>query len=207
VASVEPTENTGGEGFRQSIPGMASMYVLFTVLPLSAAFIRERKQWTLQRLVTLPISRAQILGGKLLSRFFLGMIQFGVLFGFGLLIGARFGYEVLGLLLLMVAFALCVTALALALTTLLKNEGQAVGISLFMSLTLAPLGGAWWPLDIVPEWMRTIGHVSPIAWVMDGFRSLIFFNGNLSTIIIPILVLLAMTVLFFVFGVVRFRFD
>jgi ABC-2 type transport system permease protein len=206
-ASLEPTENTGGEGFRQSVPGIASMYVLFTVLPASAAFIRERKQWTLQRLVTMPISRAQILGGKLLSRFLLGMIQFAVLFAFGLLIGARFGNDVLGLLLLMIAFTFCVTALALALTTLLKNESQAVGISLFLSLTLAPLGGAWWPLDIVPEWMRVIGHISPIAWVMDGFRSLIFFDGNLGTVIVPVLVLLAMTVVFFVFGVVRFRFD
>lgn len=206
-ASLEPTEGTDGEGFRQSIPGMASMYVLFTVLPVAAAFIRERKQWTLQRLVTMPITRAQILGGKLLSRFVLGMIQFGVLFSFGLLIGARFGNDVLGLILLMMAFVLCVTALALAVTTLLNNEAQAQGIALFMSLTLAPLGGAWWPLDIVPEWMRTIGHISPIAWVMDGFRSLIFFNGNLGTIIVPVLVLLAMTVVFFVFGVVRFKFD
>ena len=99
------------------------------------------------------------------------------------------------------------TALALALTTLLKNENQAAGITLFLALTLAPLGGAWWPLDIVPNWMRGIGHLSPVAWVMDGFRSLIFFDGNLGAVIVPILVLLAMTAGFFAFGVARFKFD
>jgi ABC-2 type transport system permease protein len=107
----------------------------------------------------------------------------------------------------MIAFTLCVTALALAVTTLLTNPAQAEGITLFMSLTLAPLGGAWWPLDIVPEWMRIIGHISPVAWVMDGFHSLIFFGGNVSTIVMPVLVLLAMGAAFFVFGVVRFKFD
>lgn len=207
LASVELDENSGGAGFRQSIPGMASMYVLFTVLPVASAFIRERKQWTLQRLVTMPISRAQILGGKLLSRFTLGMIQYGVLFGFGLLLGVRYGNDVVGLIVLMSAFTLCATALALAVTTLLKNPAQAEGVTLFMTLTLAPLGGSWWPLDIVPEWMRIIGHISPVAWVMDGFHSLIFFGGNLSTIVVPVLVLLAMAAAFFTFGVVRFKFE
>lgn len=208
LASVEPqAEGTGNAGFQQSIPGIGSMYVLFTVLPLAAMMIRERKQWTLQRLVTMPLSRGQILGGKLLARFVMGMIQYGVMFGFGLALGIRYGNDPFALILLMVVFTLCVTSLALAVTTLLKTEPQADGITLFMSLTLAPLGGAWWPLDIVPEWMRVIGHISPIAWVMDGFHSLIFFNGNLGTIIVPILVLLGMGAAFFAFGVARFRFE
>jgi ABC-2 type transport system permease protein len=207
AAAQEETRSSMNRGFQQSIPGIGSMYVLFTVLPAAAALIRERKTWTLQRLAVLPISRAQILGGKMLSRFLLGMIQYAVMFGFGLVIGVRFGDEPVALILLMIAFSVCVTAMALALTTLLRNEGQAVGITLLLSLTLAPLGGAWWTLDIVPEWMRTIGHISPIAWVMDGFHSLIFFDGSLSTVIVPILALLALAVVFFVYGVMRFKFD
>lgn len=201
----EESDSTGG--FKQSIPGMASMYVMFNVLPAAAAFIRERKEWTLQRLVTMPVSRSQILAGKLLARFVIGMIQYGVLFGFGLLIGVRFGSDLPAILLLMISFTLCVTALALALTTILKNESQASGITLFISLTLAPLGGAWWSLDIVPALMRTIGHISPIAWVMDGFQSLFFFNGGLGNVLLPAGVLLAMAAAFFAFGVARFRFD
>jgi ABC-2 type transport system permease protein len=207
-ATLDPSTQTGGgEGFSQSIPGIGSMYVMFTVLPLATAIIIERRQWTLQRLVTMPVSRAQILGGKLLSRFVMGMIQFGILFGFGLILGVRYGNDPVALLLLMVAFTLCVTALALVLTTLLQNRAQAEGITLFLSITLAPLGGAWWPLEIVPEWMRIVGHISPIAWVMDGFRSLTFYGGNLGTVAVPILVLLAMAAVLFTFGVVRFKFD
>lgn len=203
----EEAQNSGGTGFQQSIPGMGSMYVLFTVLPATAAFIRERKLWTIQRLVTTPVSRAQILGGKLLARFVMGMIQFAVLFGFGLIVGARFGSDPVAVVALLIAFTLCSTALALALTTLLKTESQAEGIVLFASLTLASTGGAWWPLEIVPEWMRVIGHISPIAWMMDGFHSLTFFGGNLGTVLVPIAVLLAMTAGLFAFGVARFRFN
>jgi ABC-2 type transport system permease protein len=197
----------GGEGFAQSIPGMASMYVLFVVLPAANALIIERKRWTLQRMATLPITRAQILGGKLLARFVMGMIQYAVLFSFGaLVLGVRFGDQPLAMLPLMVAYVACVTALSLALTTVLRTDMQAQGIVLFISLTLAPLGGAWWPLEIVPAWMRTIGHISPVAWAMDGYRAVIFYGGGLAEVLIPLAVLVAAGAALFAFGVMRFRF-
>jgi ABC-2 family transporter len=194
-------------GFGQSVPGMASMYVMFTVLPLMVTFIQERKTWTLQRLVVMPVSRAQILGGKILARFTLGMIQYAVIFGFGLLLGVRYGHDPVAMLALMISFTLCITALTMALTTLMRREEQARGISLFLTLTLAPLGGAWWPLEIVPDFMQKLGHISPVAWVMDGYHSLMFFDGNLSTVLLPIGVLLLATAVCFVFGVVRFKYE
>ncbi|MBL8130307.1 MAG: ABC transporter permease [Anaerolineae bacterium] len=208
-AALDPaTTQTSGGGFAQSIPGIASMYVMFTVLPAASAFILERKNWTLQRLATLPISRAQILGGKLLARFVMGMIQYAVLFGFGALaLGVTFGSQPLTMLPVMIAYTACVTALALALTTFITTDMQAQGITLFMSLTLAPLGGAWWPLEIVPEWMRVIGHVSPIAWAMDAYREIIFYGGGIGDVIVPIAVLLAATAALFAIGVARFRFS
>lgn len=200
--------NSGAGGFSQSIPGMAAMYVLFAVLPATSAFILERKNWTLQRLASMPVSRTQILAGKLLARFVLGMIQYAILFGFGaLVLGVNFGSDPLALIVVMVAYTLCITALALALTTFITSDQQAQGIVLFLSLVLAPLGGAWWSLEIVPAWMRIVGHVSPIAWVMDGHREIIFFGGGLGDVLLPIAVLLAMTAGLFAVGVARFRFT
>jgi ABC-2 type transport system permease protein len=204
---AQTTTQDSTSGFSQSMPGIGTMYAMFIIFPAAAAIITERKTWTLQRMAVMPLSRAQILGGKLLARFATGMFEYALMFGFGFLLGVRYGSDPLAILLLMIIFVLAVTSLTLALTTLLHNEGQVRGIALFLSLTLAPLGGAWWPLDIVPEFMRTIGHLSPVAWVMDGFRSVIFFGGNLGTVIVPLLVLLGMTVVFFAYGVTRFKFT
>jgi ABC-2 type transport system permease protein len=194
-----------GGGFAQSVPGMATMYVMFAVFPLASAFILERKQWTLQRLVTMPVSRAQILGGKLLARFILGMIQYGIMFAFGAVLGVRYGGDVVALVLLMMLFVLCIAALTLALTTLLKSDAQAQGVTLFLSLVLAPLGGAWWSLEIVPAFMQVIARVTPVAWVMEGYRALIFEGGTLITVLPSLGVLAGMTALFFAFGVARFK--
>ncbi|MCA9907685.1 MAG: ABC transporter permease, partial [Anaerolineae bacterium] len=181
TAQAEPTANDGG--FNQSVPGIATMYVMFAIFPAAVALMTERKQGTLQRLVTLPLTRAQILGGKMLARFILGMIQYAIVFVFGYFLGVRYGNDPVALGLTMVLFALCITALTLALSTLLKNENQAGAITLLLTLTLAPLGGAWWPLEIVPDWMRTIGHISPVAWAMDSYSSLIFHGGGLADVL------------------------
>lgn len=206
-ATTPQSESVNIGGFGQSVPGMSSMYVMFAVLPMMAAYFNERKNWTMQRLMMMPLSRAQILGGRLLARFTIGMIEYGIIFTFGFLLGVRYGSDPLALVLVMIAFTLCITALALVLTTIVNNEAQARGIALFLTLTLAPLGGSWWPLEIVPEWMRTLGHISPIAWAMDAYHSLMFFGGNLVTVLPQLGVLLVAAAVLFAIGIMRFKYD
>ncbi len=192
-------------GFGQSIPGMGTLYVIFTVLAGTSNLLRERQQWTLQRLAALPLTKAQILGGKILGYFTLGMIQYGVVFAVGLVIGLDFGNDRLAMVLVMAAFALCMTALALALATRVTSEGQANGLRNLIALTLAPLGGAWWPLEIVPDFMQRIGHLSPVAWAMDGFHELIFSQGTLVDVLPEVGILLAIALVLFGIGIRGFR--
>ncbi len=104
---------------------MGSMYVLFAVLPMSAAFLRDRRQWTIQRTLTMPVSRAQVLGGKLLGYFVIGLGQLTVIFTFGYLLGLRYGSDPLALIATMCAFILAASGLALMLTTFIKTERRA----------------------------------------------------------------------------------
>ncbi|MEZ4863808.1 MAG: ABC transporter permease [Caldilineaceae bacterium] len=207
TTSAEPAGSTLQQRFGQSVPGMGSMYVMFTVLGGMATLLRERQQWTLQRLAVLPITRAQILGGKILAYFSLGMLQYFVVFAVGLVVGIDFGRDPLALLLIMAAFVLCVTALAFALATRVQSEGQANGLQNLLGLTLAPLGGAWWPLEIVPRFMQQIGHLSPVAWAMDAFHALLFNQGTLDGVLPQMGVLVGAAALLFIIGVRGFRVE
>ncbi|MEO1288516.1 MAG: ABC transporter permease, partial [Chloroflexota bacterium] len=158
-------DNDGEQsGFNQSVPGMGTMFVLFTILGGMALFVRERQQWTLQRMVVMPVRRGQIIGGKIIAYFVLGMIQYAVVFGIGYAFGLDLLDNWLGLLLIAMAFSLAATALTFAIATFVRTEGQAGQLTTLLALGLAAIGGAWWPLDTVPEFMRVIGHISPIAW-------------------------------------------
>lgn len=207
------------QGFGQSVPGMATMFVTFFVLLSSVNIIRERKNWTIQRLVTMPLTRAQILSGKILMYFLLGMIQFSAMFGFGVLVTRllslvnpeittlRLGNDFLALVVIMVSFTLCMTAFGFAIGTFIRSEMQGAAMLNLLGLTLAPLGGAWWPLDIVPDVMKVVGHFSPIAWAMDGFRLLLYEQGTLGDVLLPVGVLLVLAVIFFAIAIARFKFE
>jgi len=203
----EAGDRASDNGFNQSAPGMGSLYVMFTVLGGMAVLLRERQQWTLQRLMALPLSRGQILGSKIVVYFVLGMIQYMIVFVVGWIAGMDFGDDLPALFAVMAAFVLCITALTFALAPWVKSDGQARGFVLLLSLSLAPLGGAWWPLEIVPDFMRTLGHLSPVAWAMDGFHDLIWYSGGLGDVLPEVGVLLAAAVVLFAVGIRGFRFE
>jgi ABC-type multidrug transport system permease subunit len=195
------------QGLGQSVPGMGTMFVLMTIFGGMAALIVERQQWTLQRLAVMPVSRRTLLAGKILARFCLGLLQFMVVFIVGALLRMNFGKDPLALLLMVIVYTLCVTALSFAIGPGLKNAAQASGLGLLLTLTLAPLGGAWWPMSLSPRFLQIIGHISPVAWAMDGFTALTYNGAHLVDILVPLAVLLGMTVLAFLIAIPRFRYQ
>lgn len=207
VETAQVEDSRSRPGFKQSVPGMGSMFVMFTVMSGAAALLLERKDWTLQRLFTMPVTKGQIIGGKMLGRFILGMIQFAIVFAIGLGFGTNFGNAPLGLVLVMAAFVACISALTLLLATLVRREEQASGLVTFMALTLAPLSGAWWPMEIMPTAMQQIAQISPITWAMRGFNEIIFFGGGVGDILLPVAVLLVMTVALYAVAVSRFKYE
>jgi len=194
-------------GFRLSTPSITVMFVMVSILGMTQALAEERMLGILQRLGMMPVSKAQLLGGKLLSVYVMGLFQFAILFAFGELLGVDFGRSPLAVALVAGSYVLAITALALALAALVRTPQQATGIATFAYMVLAPLGGAWWPLTFVPVWMQTLGHISPIAWCLGAFNALIFHQGTLPDVLESVGVLLLFAVVFFVFGVKKFDYQ
>lgn len=207
-SSDQSGESSGYNGFQQAMFGMGTMYVMFTVLAGVETLLRERVNWTMQRIIMMPVHPWQFVGGKMLSRFVMGIVQFGIAFAYGgLVLNVGFGDSPLGLILVVVAFTACTTAITLLMATLVSDEQQASMVTTFVVLTFAPLGGAWWPLEIVPDFMRVIGHVSPIAWAMDGFTTLAHRGGGVVDVLLPVGVLLGAAVIVSMIAIRRFRYD
>jgi ABC-2 type transport system permease protein len=186
---------------------MGTMFVMMTVFGGMSALIEERRQWTLQRLAVMPISRATLIGGKILARFALGVVQFLVIFLVGAALKMNFGVDPLAIVLMAATYTLAITALSFAIGSRLKNPAQANGVGLLLTLTLAPLGGAWWPMEIAPRFMQIAGHISPIAWAMEGFTALTYEGARLGDIWVPLTVLFAIALVGFLVAIPRFRYQ
>ncbi len=196
-------------GTAQSLPAIITLFMLLNTAIYGAVFLTQEKQdRVLQRIATFPLSRGSILAGKLLGRTLLALLQAAVLLLAGrFLLGAYLGNSLLGLLFLILCLALAVASLALFWGAILRRVEQAVAVVMIVSLFLGGIGGCWWPLEVVPAWMRTAGHISPAAWAMDGFHSLISFGAGGSAVVLPCLILLAYALVFALAGARLLRFS
>ena len=82
---------------------------------------------------------------------------------------------------LVLMFAVVATAVGLLVGTVARDTDQASAIGTPVAIALGMLGGCMWPLSLVPPVMRTIGHVAPQAWAMDGWTTLIFDTAGRPT--------------------------
>ena len=60
-------------------PGMALLFLMYTVSYGGRSILQERSQGTLPRLMISPTSNTQVLGGKVLGIFLMGVAQVGIL--------------------------------------------------------------------------------------------------------------------------------
>jgi ABC-2 type transport system permease protein len=88
---------------------------------------------------------------------------------------------------------------------LAKSEEQAVIFSLIPMFVFAGLGGAWVPLEVTGPTFQAIGHVSPVAWGMDGFENIVARGLGFNSVLLPAAALIGYATIFFFLAVGRFR--
>ncbi len=210
IAIVETTSSAvtdadeGVEALSHTAPGMMLQFAIAGLLTCATVIVNERKSRTLQRMLTTNTRRIQILLGHYLAIFLLIFIQFTILIAFGQFI-LKVNYLRVPDATFLVAFsaALCIAALGLLIGVLARSEEQAVTFSLIPMFVFSGLGGAWVPLELTGETFAAIGHISPVAWAMDGFKNIIIRGFGLESVLVPAAALAGYAALFFILAVWR----
>lgn len=185
-------------------PSMALMFLMFTVSYGGRSILVERNRGTLPRLLISPTSTAQILGGKVLGVYMIGVAQVGILvLASTLLFGLKWGNP-LGVVILILAAVLGATGWGMLLTALGRTPGQVSGLGSALMLTFGILGGNFVDPATMPEWLRWVGRITPNAWGLDGF-TVLAVGGGLAQVLPSVLALMGMGVLLFAISALLFR--
>lgn len=207
-AAAEEGEEISPNVYTQSSPGMIVQFVVFGLNTSAMVLVLERRSRTLQRLLTTPITRTQVIAGHVLAMFLVVFLQQALLVAFGqLAFGVDYMREPLAILLVMVTLALWVASLGLLIGAMSKSEDQVIMWALMAMFVFSALGGAWFPLDVTGKTFAAIGHLMPTAWAMDGFQNIVLRGLGLSSVLLPAGILLAYAVAFFALAVWRFKFE
>jgi ABC-2 type transport system permease protein len=188
------------------IPGYLTMFVFFGAALGAETIVRERQNHTLERLMASSVRREAILGGIFTGTSAKGLIQILLFWVVGLLaFNLELGNSPAAVIILSILMVIMSAAFAVMLATLVKTERSASSIAVLASLVLAPLGGCWWPLFILPRWMQALAKVTPHGWAVSGFNKVMLFGADFGDVVPEMLALVGFAVLFAVIAVWRFR--
>jgi len=188
------------------ISGYLVMFVFFAAAIGAEAIVRERQNHTLERLLTGSVRREAILGGIFTGTAAKGLIQILLFWVVGILVfNADLGLSPAAVIILSILMVIMSSAFALMLATLVKTQRSAGSIAVLTALVLAPLGGCWWPLFILPEWMQALAKITPHGWANTGFNKLMLYGADFGAVVPEMLVLVGFAVVFGLIAVWRFR--
>jgi ABC-type multidrug transport system permease subunit len=179
------TKTTGEDedGFdfaRLFFPSMLFMALLFMAQGLSEDIWRERSQGTLRRVIVTPQRVATFLAGKLLASATLMLVVIGL----GLIAGRWvFGIELHGLPIALV-WATIAGMMLLAMMVLVQLFASSeragnilTGAAIF---PLAMLGGSFFPFEVMPDWLASVGRYTPNGWALAKLNQV--FAGDLAVL-------------------------
>ena len=208
IAITLKTNQEGAEAVEFDIlaymaPGMALLFLMYTVSYGGRSILAERSQGTLPRLLVSPTSSAQVLGGKVLGIFLTGVAQVGILIlASSVFFGVKWG-DTLGLIVLILAAVFGATGWGLLITALARSQAQVGSLGSALMLIFGILGGSFINLDQMPSILRMISKITPNAWGLDGFTTLAL-GGTLPSLVEPITALLIMGAVLFGLAVILF---
>lgn len=172
-----------GKVFDTTASASLLLFIFITSLTSSVALIETRRLGVARRMLSTPTSAITIVVGETTGRYAIALLQGLIIMGgSSLLFGVTWG-DIPSAIALMLVFSLVGTGAGMLLGSLFSNDSQAGAVALLLGLGMAALGGSMVPLEIFPETMRDIAHITPHAWGNDAFSEIIVHNGGIGDIL------------------------
>jgi ABC-type multidrug transport system permease subunit len=193
----------GFNAFDLQVPGFAVTFLLIGMLMgVSLALINEHDWGTLKRLRSASAPLWTTLIGKLLARFVVGFVQMAVLFAAGYaLFGISLGRTPAALMIPAAAIAFAGAAFGLIVAGVGRTRDAILPVGAIVIMTMAAIGGCWWPIDLEPAWMQQLALALPTTWAMRAFNDLMIRNLAASSALFPAAVNFGFGIIYTVVGV------
>ncbi|MEO6324425.1 MAG: ABC transporter permease [Thermoanaerobaculia bacterium] len=199
---------------QHNVPAWTLFGLFFISQQIASSLLEEKKLGTFRRLQVAPISRPELLIGKLVPFFLVNLAQVVTMFAAGALLlpllGAprlAIGSHPFALMAITVAASLAASGLGLLIASLAKTTEQIGGLGSMLVVTMAALGGVMVPRMAMPQSMQTVGLLTPHAWALTAYQDVLVKGAGLVAVLPAVAVLLGFATAFFAVALVKFQWD
>jgi ABC-2 type transport system permease protein len=156
------------------VPGVLGLILMIMTTSLaSIGIVRERETGTMEQLIVTPIRPHQLILGKLLPFVIIGLIEAAFVISIAkwwFVVPVRGSVPLL--LALSLAFMLNTLGIGLFVSTISKNQQQAMLTSMFFILPQILLSGFVFPIENMPKFFQYLTHIVPIRYFFVIIRGI-----------------------------------
>ena len=186
---------------------IANNITLLAIMLTGAALIREREHGTIEHLLVMPLTPAEIMFAKVWAN------------GLAILVAASFSLYVIvqGLLAIpiigsiplflggTVLYLFSVTALGIFLATLARSMPQFGLLALLVFIVMIMLSGTHSPLESMPVLLQGIMQCVPSTHFINFTKAVLFRGAGMDVVWVDVLAIAIIGTVFFIAALLRFR--
>src|SRR5690625_1924796 len=176
--------------------GFTLFFVIYTIAFSVFQILLEKRSGVWDRMILSPVRKWEMYAGNFLYSFLVGYFQVFIIFCiFRYIVKVDFNGTFLQTLLILIPYVLAIVALSTFLIGIVKSTQQFNAITPIVAVSMAMIGGAYWPLEIVEsKVMLMLSKFVPIKYAMDALQGITIYGQTIGEVLYPIIILLLMSV-------------
>jgi ABC-2 type transport system permease protein len=187
------------------LPGVVAMTILFGGLFSGVSTVWDREFGFLKEVLVAPVSRLEIVLGKLLAGTLVTGAQALITLLFAPLVGVWLDpLQILATLAIVGLASAGVVGLALNIASRMRSFEGFSNFANLLALPMFFLSGSMYPLDDAPAWLAPIIHANPMTYAVDALRTVALGVSNFP-LALDVAVVAAFSVSMTVFAALSFK--
>jgi len=189
------------------VPGLIGVILTMTMVMFTGvAIVRERERGNMELLMATPVSRSELMIGKVLPYAAIGLVQTTLVLALGLwLFDVPLRGSALDVYAAAVLLILANLTLGLLISTKAQSQFQAMQMTFFVFLPSILLSGFMFPFAGMPRPVQWLAEVLPLTHFLRLIRGVMLRGARLWELWPDVLALLAFTTVMMTLAILRFR--
>ncbi|MBK8084409.1 MAG: ABC transporter permease [Devosia sp.] len=199
--------NPEGRTSTNIVPGLLAIILSMTMVLITAvAIVKESERGTMEMLIATPVKPIEVMLGKILPYVFVGYVQTGVFLAAARLVfGVPFEGSPLAFIVGFNLFIIVNLALGFLISTMARNQMQAMQLSFFTILPSILLSGFMFPFAGMPGWAQALGTGVPATHFLRLVRKVMLKGGGLPDVTGDLWALGIILVVISIIAMLRYR--
>ncbi len=197
-------DKNAGKSMTVTSVGFLIMFIMLGTGLTTMMILKDKRSRTYHRICSAPVSARQYILANSLTSLLISIVQITfILIAMRLVLRIDTGVSGIYMFIILLMFALVAIGLGIVITAFTTSSYMASTLSTLILTPTCMLGGCFWEIGFMPEFMQKISYFVPQRWTIDAITKM-QTSGNIADIGLNLLVLAAFALALTVVAIYKF---